>query len=134
MSNIATDTFNNDRRALFASLSSNKATMVSFHLYNNAKNITELNGCAMNIWLRPIATSYALAMHFLHTLLHYSMHFWREMSRDNANTCSLQILNFITENSVFLKMKDLWQEQFTRSKWLCLYLDWDVSCIILELL
>ena len=42
MSNLAIDTLNNDRRALFASVASDKATMVSFHLHNNMKNITEI--------------------------------------------------------------------------------------------
>ena len=56
MSNIATDTFNNDKRALFASLASDKATMISLHFYNNTKNITEMNGRAMNTWPCLIST------------------------------------------------------------------------------
>ena len=84
MSNIATDTFNNDGRPLFTSLASNKATKVCFHLHNNAKNITEMNGRATNTWPPPIAT--LLATQFLHTLLHYSMCFGLEMSCDNTNT------------------------------------------------
>ena len=51
-----------DRRALFASLISDKATIVSFHLQNNAKNISEMNGRAPGTWPHPIAT--LLAMHF----------------------------------------------------------------------
>ena len=61
VSNIATDTFNNDRRALFASLASYKATMVFIF------TITQImNGSAMNTWPRPVASLYMLATHTRH--------------------------------------------------------------------